>query len=269
MNEKGIIFDLIRYAVHDGPGIRTTVFLKGCPLDCVWCHNPESKKITPERTGKIYRPKCRELFADNPHDMVGKEVPVAAVMYEIRKDTIFYDQSGGGVTFSGGEPLMQQEFLAALLAACRENEIHTAVDTSGYSAWKNFDRILEQVDLFLFDLKIMDNGEHIRYTGVPNLLIHENLKRLSRTGKQIIIRVPLIPAITDTRQNLSAIRDFVNTLDNLNRIDLLPYNILSESKPARFGSDNKLGHLDVQTEAELNIFKSIFDAQGMSVKIGG
>ena len=177
---KGVIFDIKRFAVHDGPGIRTTVFLQGCPLGCWWCHNPEGQR-----------------------NNAGNKVSVAEVMDEVIKDSIFYEESNGGVTFSGGEPLHQSGFLSELLKGCKKEGFHTCVDTSGYATKESIDLIMDDTDLFLFDLKHTDDTVHRKYTGVSNSCIIDNLKYLAGKKKEIILRFPVIPGINDSTDNIS------------------------------------------------------------------
>ena len=269
MKETGFVFDIIKYSVHDGPGIRTTVFLKGCPLDCIWCHNPESKKLQPETTIKITRNKLLKLSYSETKDVVGREVTVDEIMNEVSKDFMFYEQSGGGVTFSGGEPLMQPDFLLSLLQRCKEKDIHTAVDTSGYANYNVFKKIFPYTDLFLFDLKIMDEIEHNKYTGVSNKLILRNLTNLSETAKKIRIRIPLIPGITDTESNIGQIAGFLSQLKNISNIDLLPYNELSEGKNKKFSNKVHLENLNVQPDETINKIAKTFEPLGVEITIRG
>jgi len=171
MQIRGTIFDLKKFAIHDGPGIRTTVFFKGCPLDCAWCHNPEGVKPHRETFTVLARGGGTDRDGCEKEEVVGREVTVDEVMEEIEKDVIFYEQSGGGVTFSGGEPLQQEEFLAALLRECAVKNIRTAVDTSGFAPWEALERIARQTDMILYDLKIINEQEHVKYTGVVNKLV--------------------------------------------------------------------------------------------------
>jgi pyruvate formate lyase activating enzyme len=266
---RGTIFDIKKFAIHDGAGIRTTVFFKGCPLDCWWCHNPESRSpaieklaVTDRRTGNGRDPVARQ-------EVVGRVVTVAEVMAEVEKDRIFYDQSGGGVTLSGGEPMMQPGFAAALLGACRDAGITTILDTSGYAPANEFERISGLADHILFDLKLMDDREHREYTGVSNGPILDNLLQLAEHMRPVTIRVPLIPGITDTEDNLDSMIEFLTSLDNVTRISLLPYNKLAEDKCRRFGMASRLGTLATQTDAELRRIEARFALCGYEVSIGG
>jgi len=260
MTVTGTIFDIKKFAIHDGPGIRTTVFFKGCPLDCWWCHNPEGKKFEPE---KIKSARHRR------NEIIGYKADVETVMMEIEKDVVFYDQSGGGVTFSGGEPMMQVDFLESLLEACRQQNIHTAVDTSGHADFDDFERIYNLVDIYLYDFKLMDDVAHIKYTGVTNKLIIENLVKLCEMGNKVIPRIPLVPGITDTPENLRAIIDYLSGIKNINQVSLLPYNKLGEDKFERFKMSNKVGQLQIQTKIDLEEISNLFKTAGFEVKIGG
>lgn len=269
MQIRGTIFDLKKFAIHDGPGIRTTVFFKGCPLDCAWCHNPEGVKPHRETFTVLARGGGTDRDGCEKEEVVGREVTVDEVMEEIEKDVIFYEQSGGGVTFSGGEPLQQEDFLAAFLGECAQKNIRTAVDTSGFAPWEALERIARQTDMILYDLKIINEQEHVRYTGVVNKLVLDNLARLSRTGVRVVVRVPLIPGITDTELNLRAVAKFLEPLENIQEVDLLPYNKFSEDKLRRFRMNSRIGRLPSQTEAELSAKAGLFQAHGFEVKIGG
>ena len=264
----GAVFDIKRFAVHDGPGIRTTVFLKGCPLRCTLCHNPESQDpradimYTASRCrlcgacqaacsqGVIRRNgaglvldrgrctrcgACAKACSTGAMQRVGRAMTVAAVMEEIERDVIFYDESGGGATFSGGEPLMQPEFLAALLDACRARDIRTAVDTCGCAPPEVIDALQGRADLFLYDLKVLDSARHERFTGQPSARIMENLVRLSAGGADVVVRVPLLPGINDDAENARAIGEFVGGLPRAHPVDLLPYHGMGAEKYRRLG----------------------------------
>jgi pyruvate formate lyase activating enzyme len=268
MAQTGIIFDIKKFAIHDGPGIRTTVFFKGCSLDCWWCHNPESRNPEPEsKRVRFWRgahgdPRMKDIT-------IGRAVAVEELITEILKDRIFYDQSGGGVTISGGEPLMQVEFLNALSSKCRGLGIHTAVDTSGYAPWEDFEKIYDQVDLFLYDLKIMDDTAHRKYIGVPNRQILSNLARLNERGDKAIVRIPMIPDITDTQDNLEAIAVFLSSLSNVHLISLLPYNKLGEDKMERFEMGQPLRRWQTMPKEQVRRAGRMLEALGYQVSIGG
>ncbi|MCP4583274.1 MAG: glycyl-radical enzyme activating protein [candidate division Zixibacteria bacterium] len=260
MAKTGTIFDIKKFAIHDGPGIRTSVFFKGCPMDCWWCHNPESKRLEPEILNNTRR--CKD-------EVVGYDIDSETVMTEIEKDRVFYDQSGGGVTFSGGEPMMQIEFLRSLLAACKQKGIHTAIDTCGHAPFDDFEAIYELVDLVLYDIKLMDETNHIKYTGITNKLSLNNLTRLYDKGIKITPRIPLVPDITDTAANLAAIAEYLRALPNIRSLSLLPYNKLGEDKFERFGLSDRMGQAQSQTESDILEKSRLFEAAGFEVKIGG
>ena len=253
---NGYIFDIKKFAIHDGPGIRTTIFLKGCPLRCWWCHNPESINKISEN--------CEDTI-----DSIVKKYSSSEVLKEIKKDIVFYDESGGGVTFSGGEPLIQIEFLEYTLKLCKKNYISTVVDTCGYVSTESFKRVFEYTDLFLYDLKLFDDELHKKYTGVSNKLIKENLEFLSSVNANVIIRVPLIPEITDTEENLSAISKYLLKFNNIARIDLLPYNKLSEDKYRRLNKESKLGNIETQSGNRLAEIKKYVQSFGLNVQLNG
>jgi pyruvate formate lyase activating enzyme len=270
LQTRGVIFDLKKYAIHDGPGIRTTVFFKGCPLECWWCHNPEGRNPDPEEIDKGGEGKRRGYMGDpGGGETIGYEITVGELAHEIEKDRIFYDQSGGGVTFSGGEPLMQIEFLSDLLEVSMTRGIGTAVDTSGYVPWERFERVLGLVDIYLYDIKLLDNGLHEKYTGVSNRLILDNVKRLHGEGAGILPRIPLIPGVTDTGENLDALISFLSNLDGIDEVSILPYNKIAEDKFRRFGLTNRLGRLPMHTVAELAAIGKRFEESGYRVRFGG
>lgn len=268
---KGLIFDIRRFTVHDGPGIRTTVFFKGCPLSCWWCHNPESHSCYPEESLKSLNLDGKKFSLK---EMIGKWMSVEEVMSELRMDRIFYTESSGGVTFSGGEPLMQSEFLLELLKECKANNLHTTLDTSGYTDRGIIENIQPYADLFLYDLKLIDDTDHIRYTGVSNKPILENLIYLISEEKQVIIRIPVIPDITNTKKNIKAIIKFLSHLVNERKsasslkISLLPYHSIAKNKYSRFHIDNKTMHLKDLTKESLIPLKNEFEAEGFTVRIG-
>jgi pyruvate formate lyase activating enzyme len=246
----GQVFDIKKFAIHDGPGIRTTVFLTGCPLACWWCHNPECNLPNGQDTKQS-----------------AKKMTVRQVMTEIEKDFLFYDESGGGVTFSGGEPMLQPEFLEQMLENCRNRGIQTAVDTSGQVEWDDIERIGPLTDLWLYDLKLIDPNQHLEYTGITNSLIVDNLTRIVDNGWNVRIRVPLIPGYTDTVENLEALAAFVHGLPVQPPVDLLPFNLFYSSKYERLKIENKLGKLTSHTPDQLAACKAIFETQSLEVKV--
>ncbi len=263
MNETGIIFDIKKYAIHDGPGIRTTVFFKGCSMGCQWCNNPESKHFGVENFTVKDRVK-----KSTKSETVGYEITVDEVMGIIKKDKIFYDESDGGVTFSGGEPLSQVNFLLELLKECKKSQIHPVVDTCGEASWRKFEQIIDYVDIFLYDIKIINNVLHNKYTGVSNGRIHENLIKLIENGNNIELRIPLIPNVTDTENNLNDLINFIASLKIKQPVILLPYNPLNRDKLDRFCLENKLGKLKVQSRKTLFVIKQKFIVAGIDAIIG-
>ena len=258
----GIIFKIKKYAIHDGPGIRTTIFFKGCPLDCWWCHNPEGKTIRP-------RAMKSGVTARDADIIVGRKMTVNEIITEIEKDIIFYDESGGGVTFSGGEPLVQAQFLRAVLEACRDEEIHTVVDTSGYAPAEAFIGICSIIDLVLFDLKLMDDEMHRRYTGVSNRRILKNLEALSASKTPHRVRFPLIPGITDTDENIRSMAEFLRKLGSVNRIDTLPMHRIANEKYRRLGMQNRMAGKQPPSPEEIGAVKRQFEEYGFTLRIGG
>jgi pyruvate formate lyase activating enzyme len=299
----GLIFDIERYAIHDGPGIRTTVFLKGCSLRCWWCHNPEGisslrdlmyfeykcircktcvrvcpinaitfegERININRSSCVKCGKCAENCPTGALKLVGREINVEELMKEIERDVLLYDLSGGGVTFSGGEPLCQPIFLEEALKQCKMRNIHTALDTSGYASPKVWESIIGHVDLFLYDLKLLDDEEHQKYTGVSNKKIKKNLITLVQKGrgKDVILRFPVIPGITDTEENINELLSFVSRLKGVNEIDILPYHDISE-KYDRLGMEYKMKVHTAPSEEKLRYVKEKLEGIGLYVKIGG
>lgn len=254
MSLTGIIFNIQRFSVHDGPGIRTTVFMKGCPLKCRWCHNPE---------GIDFKPVI------NYKTQIGNYYAVEELFNEILKDRIFYDESGGGVTFSGGEPLSQVDFLTEILGKCNSEGIHTAVDTSGYAGKNLFRKITGKTDLFLYDLKLMDPVQHLKYTEASNTEILDNLDYLLKIKAEVIVRIPMIPGITATSENMTAIRDFLIGYDTKPPVHLLPYHKIAEGKYDKFGLKYKMNGNRELTEEEIRENRLIFEKSGFDVKTGG
>jgi glycyl-radical enzyme activating protein family len=229
---KGVIFDIDHFAVHDGPGIRTVVYLKGCPLRCKWCHSPESHIIEPQ-----------VIKVNDAEKMCGKYVTADEVISEIIDDKPFYESSGGGVTLSGGEVLFQADFTLELLRKLRKNEIHTLVETSGMGNWNDLACISEYTDIFYYDLKIIDSERHKKYTGADNSVILDNLKKLMelRNEKNICIRVPLIPSYTDAKTDIDEIYKFTSDI-GLEHVELLPYNKSAAAKYEWLGIEYPLNN---------------------------
>jgi pyruvate formate lyase activating enzyme len=299
---SGTIFDIKKFSIHDGPGIRTTVFFKGCPLVCLWCHNPESQARAPELVVRETRcircgacqAACTQgaissngdepvtdaelctLCGDCVHvcyaearEIVGRDMTVAQVMAEIERDIPFYDQTGGGVTFSGGEPLLQPDFLLALLQACKDREIHTALDTCGFAAWRTLEAVRGYVDLFLYDLKLMDPARHRRFTGASNEPILDNLQKLSALEHAIVLRVPVIPGINDDDENIRQLGAFAAVLPHLDRVDILPYHRIGTDKYHRLNKAYSLPDLRSPSENKMTEIGRTIATFGLSVKIGG
>ncbi len=301
-SSTGLIFDIRRFSVHDGPGLRTTVFFKGCPLRCLWCHNPESQHRRPERLfwadrclacqscvascpqGAIRWDGTRPIVDDTKcslsgacvaacyaeaRQIAGRRMTVAEVMSEIERDIPFYEGSRGGATFSGGEPLLQANFLLELLTACQASDIHTALDTSGFATCETLDRVRPFVDLFLYDIKLMDPHRHRKYTLTFNTRILDNLQRLARLGHNITVRVPIIPGINDDRENLQATGSFVAALGGSGRIDLLPYHAAAMSKYERLHRTYRLPWLETPSDERMAEIAHLFEGYGLQVQVGG
>ena len=251
MNSYGKLFDIQRCSFSDGPGIRTTVFFKGCNLKCKWCHNPESQKL--ETQMLFYANKCthcgmckqvckyalkqcdlcgecESYCTQEARKICGKEYTVKEVFSEIIKDNDFYKTSGGGVTCSGGECMMQIDFLEELIKECKKNGIHTAVDTAGHVSFENFERILQYTDLFLYDIKCLDSKKHKLYTNVGNEIILSNLRRLQMLGAKIWVRIPVIKNVNDSMEEMKSIRDLLEKNGGVERVELLPYHSFGENK---------------------------------------
>ncbi|UCE18558.1 MAG: glycyl-radical enzyme activating protein [Gemmatimonadota bacterium] len=297
-----MIFDIKRYAIHDGPGIRTTVFLKGCPLNCRWCHNPEGKAQKQEfmwwegrcigcqscqsvcAQGAISfsddslildQDKCDAckvcVDACNPRalELIGEEMTVAQVMKEIERDEVFYDESGGGVTLSGGEPLMQPDFSQDILKSCKELMIHTTLDTCGYVQSDLFSRICEHVDLVLYDLKVVDDKKHMALTGVSNEIIVANLKELSRSGRNYIVRFPVVPGANDDEKDILEFGELVSSLSNVNSVSILPYHNAGDEKSRRLVNSRTssfFGH--PSTSEQMVEIEEKLKALGLKVQTG-
>ncbi len=298
-----LIFDIKRYSINDGPGIRLTIFFKGCPLSCRWCHNPESLapgaqklytarkclgcgecvKVCPRQACQLSAEgivtdvdlcqvcgACAEVCPSRASEISGRAYSIAELMAIIEKETPFFDQSGGGVTFSGGEPLLHTPFLLDLLMRCGARDIHRAVDTSGYGKTAELLAVAKQTDLFLFDLKLMDAARHQEFTGVDNRLILDNLRALAATGAQIEIRVPLIAGVNDDRPNLEQLAGFVAQLAGTRpRLNLLPFHNVAEHKYQKLDQSYVVAGMAAPTAESLQRAAEICSAHGLVVSVGG
>jgi len=295
-----LIFDIQRYSIQDGPGIRTTVFFKGCPLRCAWCQNPESQNAYPELmfgeslcvccyrcveacpTGatqindngeiEIDRMKCRacgecvQVCQSDARRISGKVMSVEEVLGIVKRDELFYRNSGGGVTASGGESTQQPEFLKELFQRCHECGIDTALDTCGYVKWEVLEPIIEHVDLFLFDIKAIDTELHKRFTGVGNTLILDNARRIATMDKAIIIRVPIIRGYNDSDEHIKAVAEFMQE-NGLKRLDLMSYQQLGEGKYEQLGRKCSLRGTQLFDEEEIEAIRENFAAYGLDVGV--
>jgi len=302
MNESGLVFNVQKYSLHDGPGIRTTVFLKGCPLCCAWCHNPESQSARTEivvvenrcaacgecrracpfgraATGKGPMPtdaaeclvcgQCAEACPTGARQMIGERRTVAEIMEAVLRDRIFYEDSGGGVTFSGGEPLTQPAFLKAMLEACRAEGLRTAVDTCGFACTDVLLDVAGLSNLVLYDLKLMDDARHRQYTGVSNAPILANLRALARAHQNIWLRVPVIPGINDREEDWQAAAGFAAGLQGIRQVNILPYHKLGLFKSRRMNHPYALESVEPPSLERMERAAEIFRQRGLMVKKGG
>lgn len=302
LTDTGLIFDIRRFSIHDGPGIRTTVFLKGCPLSCWWCHNPESQSPEPElwlRPGRCIRcgecvevcPEgaitrqedifvtdlerctrcgaCLEACAAEAREIVGRRMSVGEVLAAVERDIIFYDESGGGVTISGGEPLQQRKFLLPFLKACQAKGIHTVLDTCGYATWQAFEQVRPYVNLFLYDLKLVDDARHRQFTGVSNRLILQNLRRLLQAGQRVELRLPVIPGVNDGAEDLRQLGTLIASLPGSPGVVLLPYHRAATGKYERLNRDYPLLEVQPPSAEHMQAVKQALQAYGLVVQIGG
>jgi len=296
----GRIFRIQRFSIHDGPGIRTTVFLKGCPIRCIWCHNPESQSF--EREIGYRKEKCIKCFeccevcgkkvihlgedislmrekCDGCGDCVyacpsgaleiyGMDVTVSNVMELIERDRVFYKNSGGGVTFSGGEPYFQPDFLLSLLEECKERGFSTAVDTSGFAEWRVIEASIDYVDLYLYDLKDYRSDRHRKFCGVGNELILDNLRNLVDAGKELVVRIPVIPGYNFSEGDFYGYIDVLAKLD-CSRVDLLPFHSLAKDKYRWLGREWSMPEIGDRARKMASAFSEVLKAEGFLVTIGG
>lgn len=302
--ENGIVFDIQRFSLHDGHGIRTLVFLKGCPLNCHWCTNPESQypksqlgyfkekcvscfrcvsscPYGPEfkEKGKInwdeckkckYHFNCVEACIYGARVIYGKIMSVKEVVDLVRRDIVFYKYSSGGVTLGGGEVTFQPEFSKNILKSCKELGFNTAIETCGYVSWKKFKEMLHYVDLLLFDIKHMDTKKHEEKTGAGNEIILENLKKASKHVKEVIIRFPLLPGFNDDYKNIEDMRHFIDSsVSNVKRIDILPYHSIGKSKSERIGENYLFKPVNKINDEKIHEIKKILEKSGIQISIGG
>lgn len=300
---KGLIYDIQRFAIHDGPGIRTLIYMKGCPLTCLWCSSPQTQKFSHEilynelnckRCGrcvevcpvegitlsennelKINRELCTscdhciEVCLNQGLTLIGKYITVEELFKEVSKDNPFFRRSKGGVTVGGGEPTMQHEFVSAFLKRCKQIYIHTAIETSGYVKWEHLEKLLQNLDLVYMDIKHMDPLKHKELTGVSNELILENARKAS-TLRPIILRIPLVPGCNDTDDNIIKTAKFAATLgQNLKRIELLPYHKFGTQIYNRLGMEYRLTEVEPPDDDHMERLKEIIESCSVKVQIGG
>ncbi|WP_312835587.1 trans-4-hydroxy-L-proline dehydratase activase [Sedimentibacter saalensis] len=294
------IFNIQKFSVHDGPGIRTTVFFKGCPLKCLWCHNPESQNIN---TQILYdRDKCvlcgtcekichkkaikienNKLTTDESCDccgqcviyciqgarqIAGKVYTVDDVMKEVLKDRVFYEKSSGGVTLSGGEPLIHIDFVEELLKKLKDNNIHTAVDTCGAVSFENLKRAAKYTDVFLYDIKLMDDEKHVEFIGMSNKLILENIRKLSEIHNNINLRMPIIEGVNGDEEHIIKTIEFIEGL-NISKVNLLPYHDIAKHKYKKLGKVYEDDRMSKPSDEKMQKFKEMFENKGYKAKIGG
>ena len=291
---RGTVFNIQKFSINDGPGIRTTVFLKGCPLNCIWCHNPESKSAEEElfynfekcigcgRCAAVCPQKCH-TFEDGRHifnrekcivcgkcaeecytgalETVGYVRTVEEIITEVLKDRDFYENSGGGMTVSGGEPMMQFDFTYSLFKAAKEAGLHTCIETCGFAPKENFKKLAQYVDIFLFDCKETDSRRHKEYTGVPNESIKENIKMLDEMGSKIILRCPIIPTLNDRQDHFEAIAELAESLNNIIEVNIEPYHPLGSSKAMFLGKKYVLEDLSFPDNETVNRWIEIISSK--------
>jgi pyruvate formate lyase activating enzyme len=263
---KVCIFDIKRFAVHDGPGIRTTAFFKGCPLECWWCHNPEGIKKEPEQY-------TEEVELDGVRFerevQVGRWIDTGELMDEMLRDRVFMEESGGGLSFSGGEPLLQPEALFHLLELSRNSGIHSCVDTSGYCSAATMEKLTRSTDMILYDLKSLDDDIHLKYTGVNNQGILENLSLAINGNAEVIVRIPLVAGFNTSEMDIERMLGKLKELEGLEKVDLLPYHRFGTHKYSKFKMENKQNGFGSPTKKRINEIRELFCSEGFTVSIGG
>jgi pyruvate formate lyase activating enzyme len=286
----GLVYNVQRFSIHDGPGLRSTVFMKGCPLRCNWCHNPEGLSTSPEFvrlrhlcmscgrctdgelafrsvTGKVAEDV--EACPTGALQEVGERVEPAALVKSLLRDRIFFDESGGGVTVSGGEPLAQAAFVTEVLRLLQADGVHTALDTCGFGRWPDLRNAAAHASLVLYDLKLLDPTRHEAATGVSNEIILGNLEALAGVHAAIWIRIPIVPGVNDDEENIGATAEFLRSMPTIRRVDLLPYHAASEAKFVRLGLDYALLGTPPPEPGRLEVLASRFRARGITTTIGG
>lgn len=258
LNVSGRIFDIQKFSVHDGPGIRTIVFLKGCALRCRWCCNPESQKF-----------EIQKMLQNGKEKTVGRDVTVKEVLDIVMQDMPYYRRSGGGLTLSGGEMLCQSEFACALLKGAKASAINTAVETTGFAPFEKIEMMLPYIDTVLMDIKHIDSEKHKEFTTQPNELILQNAVKIANTAKKLVIRVPVIPSFNDTEAEIKAIASFAASLNGVEEINLLPYHNFGKDKYIGLGRDYLMGDLPSPTDEHMQKLKTVAESCDLSCKIGG
>ena len=258
LNVSGRIFDIQKFSVHDGPGIRTIVFLKGCALRCKWCCNPESQKFEIQTMMQNGKPKT-----------IGRDVTVKEVLEKVKLDMPYYRRSGGGMTLSGGEMLCQSEFAYALLRCAKEASINTAVETTGFAPFEKIEKMLPYIDTVLMDIKHTNSEKHKQFTTQPNELILENAVKIAEKANKLIIRVPVIPTFNDTEQEIADIAKFASSLKGVREINLLPYHRFGKDKYDGLSREYLMGDLETPTDEHMQRLKSVAEGFGLECKIGG
>lgn len=255
---KGRIFDIQKYSVHDGPGIRTIVFLKGCALRCRWCCNPESQSFD-----------FQNMKTEDSSKLIGKDVTAGEVMEEVKKDAAYFRRSGGGLTLSGGEMLLQPDFSLALLKLAKSNGFTTAVESTGFAPFETIERLLPYIDTYLLDIKHINSDKHKEFTTQPNELILENAVKIAQLAKSCIVRVPTIPTFNDTEEEIRGIARFAKTQMRVDEINLLPYHNFGKDKYAGLGRDYLMGDIPSPTDEHMEKLKKVCEEEGLIAKIGG
>lgn len=257
-NARGRIFNIQRFSIHDGPGIRTIVFFKGCVMRCAWCCNPESQSYD-----------VQSMLEGGKQKTVGRDVTVSEIMPEILSDMPYYRRSGGGVTLSGGEVLCQSDFAAELLKECKHYGLHTAIESAASLPYENIEKLLPYLDLYLMDIKHTCPNKHKEFTGRDNALILENAKRVSESGVELIIRTPVIPTFNDTREEILSIAKFAKSLNGVKEHHLLPYHRLGSPKYEGLGRSYSLSDIEPPSQEKMEYLASISESVGLYAQIGG